>query len=297
LDRNALYGVLTSQANTRTAPSNSFTVFGYDLGTGHLTKGPTLAYVDGMTVAAGSLWAVAASVAGSPGHLYRIDPAGLSVERTWALTAPSVLPGAAVGAEVSAAPGGLVWAAAGKDLYAVNPATAQIARQRTLGGDITSLSSSPTGQFVYLALQSATVPLSVVEVDTTTATPIRKRSFPNAIAGGTVTAAPGGVWVTYRTGMLGQGVRLDANALQTTAPESLPYGSVYDQSMGVSISISDQIAWVASATSGACADPPTPAVRASTDIQIGSPVAANHTLYATTPTGLAIIGPPRSCFE
>jgi hypothetical protein len=112
-----------------------------------------------------------------------------------------------------------------------------------------------------------------------------------------VTAAPGGVWVTYRTGMLGQGVGLAADTLQASAPESLSYGSVYDQTMGVSISISDDVVWVASSTGVSCADPTGSAVRATADMQIGSPVATNHTLYATTPTGLAIIGPPRSCFE
>lgn len=292
----SLYGVLSPRADTNPAQGSGLTVVRYDVNTGRLAKGPTLDGIDDMTVAAGSLWAVSASLPEAPAHLYRIDPASLSVEHIWTLTASSAFPGATTGTEVSAVPGGTVWVAAGKSLYGIDPATDRVVTERVFSGDITSLSSSPRARHVYLSLQSTTVSLTVVEVDPATAAPILERSFPDAVAGGTVTAAPGGAWLTYRTGMLGVGVRLDANTLHTSAPASGSDGSAYDRTMGISISISDQVAWITSATSLSCADPTTSTVRATTNMVLASPVAAGRTLYATTPTGLAILRPPQSCF-
>ena len=110
--------------------------------------------------------------------------------------------------------------------------------------------------------------------------------------GGYLVAVRSGVWVAYRTGMLGTALLLSYPHLATASPAPptrrtkvpLP-GSA--QGMGISLSATGSTAWLVDGSGIACANATTGRVRASTSL--GSPYggfgvigAAGHELYAMT---------------
>lgn len=284
----AVYGLSVPQGDTQAAVP-----FRYDRGTHRLVYGPRLPDAEDLTVTGGWVWVVSPDLPpqDQASRVYRLDPATLDRRSV------QDLPRSGDSAVVAATVGGPLWVATGSDLYSLDPTSGAIHTRRSLAGEITALATDPQGRYLYVA--DNTGGLTVDERDARSGTLVRQTTRPLAIAGGGLAATPGGVWITYRSGMLGQAERLDAASLARTAPsaEALTTpDSTYDETMGVVVSVSEGVAWVSAVHSLTCADPTTAAVRAAESAQVDGE-SAGRQLYAATTTGLAVIDPPALCYQ
>jgi len=277
--------------------ATSVSVFRYDIATRRLRRGTALADADAIAMADGRLWVAAGGPEGGPSHLYGLNPRTLAVEGGESLGVTSLF--SPYYAQLAAVPSGILWLGVGEDLYGLDPRTGQVDSEIVVGSEIDSLAADPAGRYLYIATQTSTTPLVVQERDARSGALLRQRSVPQAIAGGSVSATSGGVWVSYRTGMAGTSERLDADSLNRTAPPasvSNTIGTTYYQIMGTWVSVSDGVGWVTSISGISCVDPTTSRVRAHETVMLGGPLAVSHTLYATVSSGLAIVHPPERCF-
>jgi hypothetical protein len=131
-----------------------------------------------------------------------------------------------------------------------------------------------------------------------------------SVAGAALTAVPGGVWASFRTGMLGLTLHLRQQDLAQIAP---PGPGVTGQSatgvfhwpMDATTLYDGGTLWLANqAGIVACLDPRTGEIRASERVRqsqlIYQLLAVNtelHAIYALNTTGLLQITPPRRCWS
>jgi hypothetical protein len=149
--------------------------------------------------------------------------------------------------------------------------------------------------------------MSVTQYNAQTGQELERTDQQDAISVGTVAATSGGVWVSYRTGMLGSSVELSANGLRLIFPppnvDSCSH-TKYCDTMGVWASVSEGTVWLTNLgpnDSGTltCADSTTGAVPASEETRVAlfGPIASGKWLYAVTLSGgVVVITPPAACF-
>lgn len=287
-------GVLYALAPTTLAsPSAPYVLAAIDLRTGRMRRGESYRQVAGLALASGSLWV---SGAGPSGHL-ALDEVSRG---TLATIGSAPLPGPSTLAWVVAAgPPGSVWAGAGRTLLRVSVSTGAVLARAVLppGLDLTALVAGPGGENLYAAAARLIKPGGAVVLEYSAGTGGLVAQTDGAAlkwsAGGAwLTAVPGGVWVSFRTGMLGQSGLLSARSLSVVGgfladsgpPASNPadspvtgIGTVYSWDMGSDSAYGGGALWVTT-TGGllACVNPATGRVRTQETVTPGQAL----TVYA-----------------
>jgi hypothetical protein len=274
----------------------------YDLASEQVTTGTSLAGVVGspaLTVTGGWVWVVVGRGAGV--SLEQLDPTTLAVHSQRLLSAQDAAVRSGPPPVLTATVSGPLWVAAGKDLWELKPTSGTLETEFKLGYSVTSMSTDPTGTLLYTG--GTRLPgrygMVVGEYDAHTGHSMVQSDQRDAVAGGSVAATNGGVWVSYRTGMAGPALELSSSHLSTIAPPADPNGpfDTFHQIMGVSSGVSDGVLWLTSINALACADPGTSTVRASEPTEVLGPIASGGRLYASPPSGgVQVITPPTVCF-
>jgi outer membrane protein assembly factor BamB len=134
-------------------------------------------------------------------------------------------------------------------------------------------------------------------------------SVTDSVAGGALTAVPGGVWISFRTGMMGETILLGQSDLAMVGPPSSDLGEsqpdgVFGWIMGASTIYGDGAVFVVNQNGVmACVDPDSGQIRAQehladaegTDIQLLAVDATTGVVFATDGEGLDAITPPAAC--
>jgi len=321
-------GVLYALVPTSVAsPSAPYVLEAIDLRTGRVRRGESYRQAFALTLASGSLWV---SVAGPGGHpvLDAASPRTLATIRSVPLPGPSTMAWV-----VAAGPPGSVWAGAGRTLLRVSAGTGAVLTRAVLpsGLYLSALAAGPGGENLYAAAARLPKPYGAVVLEYSAGTGRLLAQSDGATlkwsAGGAwLTAVPGGVWVWFRTGMLGQSGLLSARSLSVAGgfptnfnPADSPatgVGTVYDWAMGSNSAYGGGALWVTT-TGGllACVSPVTGQVRAQETVTSGQALGvyavaadpATHQVVAVTSTisnttgfttvTLLTITPPRDCWR
>jgi hypothetical protein len=290
------------------------------LRTGAVRLGPTFP-VGSLAEASGYLWVYSAPGPGSQPAISQVNPATLAVVRPIALPrVPANLTG--LPAVVAAGADGSVWLGTGRALMRVGVSTGVTLTRVILpaGLAVWDVTANPAGTALYVAaarvMSGETAGLVMLEYDARSGR--RLAMMPGgplrySAGGAGLTAVPGGVWVSFRTGMMGLTVHLGAHGLRMIAPPGpgiakTPPTGVFHWPMDEAIVYGGGALWVATLRFMACLNPRTGKVRASE--RVGqSPQATNHLIYqfqAVDPKEHAIYGvsvdgllhvtPPRRCW-
>ena len=194
----------------------------YDLSSGQMLRGtPTSGGMSNgaLTVTGGWVWIVFQDGANS--RIVQLDPSTLAVraERLLRLTgddAPPTTPPV-----LTATVGGPLWVAAGAEMRSLNPSTGAVETEVNTGNEVESMSTDPTGALLYTGGQApGQAGMVVTEYDARTGRELDRSYQRGAVAGGTVAATFGGVWVSYRTGMAGPALELSSANLNTISDPS-----------------------------------------------------------------------------
>jgi len=284
-------------------------------------SGPTFS-TGTLAVAGGYLWiSCGRTVAGeSAGPLLcQVDPATLDVVRQVQLPPPDE-PGWGADVLVAAAAADTVWVGYGHTLVHVDAGDGTVLSSVPVtSGTVASVAVDPGQQVLYVALSyptvsGQTVDAAVLEFDARTGRLLAATSAHSAVtdsvAGGILTAVPGGVWVSFRTGMLGETIFLRQSDLAFVAPPSSAREAA--QPDGV-------FAWIMSASTIygngallivnengvlACADPLSGVIRVQEhlaaaqggDVAFLAVEAASGQVLITDGNGLQSITPPAACW-
>jgi len=294
--------------------SGSYVLQAVDLRTGRVRRGAAYR-VPGLALAAGYLWAYGLPGPDGPYVLDEISP------RTLATTLSRTVPGnpGDVAAPV-AGPAGSVWAGAERTLLRISVRTGAVLARVVLpaGLELNGLAASPGATTLYAAAAGLKLGGAVVfEYTASTGRRLAQAAggvLRYSVGGALLTALPAGVWVWFRTGMLGQSGLLSMRSLSvvaglSTAPDAgespaTGIGTIYDWAMGSSAAYAGGALWVV--TNGglvACVDPATGRVREqervmSQPIDVAADPAAGQIIVVGSQGGIGVvlITPPRDCW-
>jgi hypothetical protein len=316
LPAGVLYVLVPTSQQSQWAP---LTLEAIDLRTGKVRHGRS--YPDnGLVLASGYLWVY--GISGPHGHpvLDEVDPKTLDTVRTVPMPAVSDADGVAA---VAAGPAGSVWAAVGTTLLRLSVRTGTVLARAILpdGPNLINLTLGSYGMDLYAGAGRLKPGGAIVlKYSASTGALLGQADgapLTWAISGVGLTAGPGGVWVSLRTGMLGESELLSARTLAVISgppalnPAVRGNGTIYGWVMGESSAYAGGALWVA--TDGgvvACVNPETGRVRAEETVpsQQGAAVFAlaadgaarqvdavvsNSTGFS----GVVTISPPRTCWR
>ena len=290
--------------------SGSYVLQAIDLHTGRVRRGASYR-VSGLALAAGYLWVYGQAKAGRPSVLDETSPRTLATIRS--LSAPGNDEPAP-----AAEPAGSVWAGAGRTLLRVSVRTGAVLARAVLppGLELTALAASPDATTLYAAAAQLN-PGGAVVLEYTASTGRRLAQAAGgalkwSAGGALLTALPAGVWVWFRTGMLGLSGLLSAQSLHVVAGLSTTLdagespatgiGTINDWAMGSSAAYAGGALWVT--TNGglvACVNPATGRVRkqervTSQPIEVAPDPAARQIVVVRQSAGVVAITPPRDCW-
>ena len=299
-------GVLYALAS---GASGSYVLQAIDLHTGRVRRGASYR-VSGLALAAGYLWVYGQAKAGRPSVLDETSPRTLATIRSLSVPGNDE-PAPAAG------PAGSVWAGAGRTLLRVSVRTGAVLARAVLppGLELTALAASPDATTLYAAAAQLN-PGGAVVLEYTASTGRRLAQAAGgalkwSAGGALLTALPAGVWVWFRTGMLGLSGLLSKRSLNVVAGLSTTLdagespatgiGTIYDWAMGSSAAYAGGALWVT--TNGglvACVNPATGRVRnqervTSQPIEVAPDPAARQ-IVVVGDTGVVAITPPRDCW-
>jgi hypothetical protein len=272
-----------------------------------------------LTLASGYLWVYGAPGPGSPPVVTEVNPlTGLRVRLI-----PLAIPPASFGevpVAVTAGPPSSLWIGSYRTLLRVSVITGTTLATTTLpaGLAVSDISVDPAGTTLYVSaahvVRGGMEGLVVLEYDARTGRTLATASgglIRGSVAGATLTAVPGGVWASFRTGMLGLTIHLGAKGLQMIAPPGpsialAPATGVFHWPMYETTTYGGGALWVANQVGiVACLDPRTGTIRASEHLPQSQPIY----LTAIDPAARAIfalgigngnllqITPPRRCWS
>jgi hypothetical protein len=174
-----------------------------------------------------------------------------------------------------------------------------------VAGDV---AQSPSGRFLYVATSDRSGGRSpVFEYNAATGRRLAKntRSVTAAsVGGGTLTAAPGGVWVSFRTGLAGLTVLLRQRDLRgVKLPGAGTAHSLFSWQMGASTTYAPpSLFLVQTGRLAGCVNPATGHIRARGSVsghgeidQLSGFGPAGADLYAVSSHGVIAIRPPAAC--
>jgi hypothetical protein len=279
----------------------------FDLGGGHPVRGPVFAGSQ-LGLAGGFLW-VSGAVTSGHGHgsvtavLSQVTPRTLAVVRSWALVPPH--PGADL-ETVPVAPGprGSVWVGFQRTLLRISTATgAVIGRTQVPAGfAIVSVATDPAHRHLYVGTEPRRGGGTVFEFLARSGqplAPVRGRPVRYAIAGVELTAVPGGVFGEFRSGMMGQVVRLSQPGLRNQPL----HGAIFGFTQAASVVFGPGALFLADDGGATGCTSRGGAVRHTTTISalgsVGQLLAVNRGLeaaYGIGRHGLIEISPPASCW-
>jgi hypothetical protein len=289
--------------------------------TGAARRGPafpvsTVSAAGGFVWVSGDLSAGSSPSASSRPVLYQVNPRTLAIVASWRLPGR---PGGYVPVSVAAGPAGTVWVGWGGSLRQVRTRTGVTVRQVRLpvGLLASDIAVDPAGRYLYVAGEGRLGGVTALEYAAGTGRLLATaaRSALRFSAGGAaLTAVPGGVWASFRTGMLGQTVLLRRAGLGSVPlPASylpgVPPASVqpdfYHYAMGASTAYGGAL-WLTQGTGGltGCAAPGTGQVRSVATLRLlagGGELLAvrpsTRQVFAAGPSGLIVITAPARCWR
>src|SRR5690349_19855042 len=215
--------LLASQKNTPVR--GPWVLCRISLATGTVRLGPTFP-TGGLTMASGYLWVYSTSGARAQPVVSEVDPA--TMQRVRAIRLPSVPANfGGVPVAVTAGPAGSVWIGSDRTLLRVSVSTGKplttVTLPHGLAGDNAAV--NPAGTTLYVSathvVRGGIGGLVMLEYDAQTGRKLTEASggiIRYSVAGANLTAVPGGVWASFRTGMLGLTIHLGAKSLQMIAP-------------------------------------------------------------------------------
>jgi hypothetical protein len=283
---------------------------------GSVRRGPMVP-AGGLSLAAGYLWVSEPARAGQA-VLVQLDPRTLAVVRT--LHVPAAGSAGQPPAGAVPGPGGSVWAAGSRSLLRISPATGAVLSQVGLpaGLVISGLAADPAGRYLYVSAARAAagggvIGAEVLEYSARSGTLLARTArvpVSYSVAGAALTGAPGGVWASIRTGMLGltfllRGPGLAAAPLPgVNSAAAPPGGGIFHHAMGAVAVYGGGALWLATGSGVvACLSPQTGQVRARTGLPAMGPsdqlLAADpaaHVVYAVGRAGVIAITPPAGCW-
>ncbi|HEY3036361.1 MAG TPA: hypothetical protein VGJ54_17105, partial [Streptosporangiaceae bacterium] len=241
---------------------------------GVVRTGPVLP-VGHLAIASGYLWVYGAAGGGSQPRVSQVDPRTLDPIRPVRLPAVPARTYPAVA--VAAGPGGSVWIGSFRALLRVDAATgAVLVRVRLPAGlAVSDISVDPGRGHLYVSVahlvNGGIEGNEVFEYDARSGRRLAVAAsglVTDSVAGAALTAVPGGVWASFRTGMLGLTIHLRQDDLAVIAPPGpgiaqTPAISVFHWPMYATTVYGGGALWLANQTGiVACLDPQTGKVRA-----------------------------------
>lgn len=286
-----------------------------ELRTGVVRTGPTFP-VGHLTLASGYLWVYGAAGSGSHPRVSQVDPRNLNLIRSIHLPAvpAPVYPTVAV----AAGPGGSVWIGSFQALLRVDAATGAVLAQVMLpaGLAVSDISVDPGGGHLYVSVahlvNGGLRGNEVFEYDARSGRRLAVAAsglITDSVAGAAMTAVPGGVWASFRTGMLGLTIHLRQSDLAMIAPPGpgialSPATGIFHWPMYATTLYGGGALWLASQTAiVACLNPGTGKVRAQEKVrqarlidQLLATDPVSRQVFALDARGLVRISPPRGCW-
>jgi outer membrane protein assembly factor BamB len=291
--------------------SGSAVLQAIDLRTGRVRRG-TSYRVSGLALAAGYLWVYGSPGPGGPYILDQVSPRTLATIRAGSVPGNPNETAAPV-----AGPAGSVWAGADRTLLRISVRTGAVLTRAVLpaGLELTGLAASPATTTVYAsAVRLRPGGAVVLEYSESTGRRLAQSGAGDlkwSLDGAWLAALPDGVWVWFRSGMLGQSELLSSRSLRvvagfpgTVTPADSPAtgpGTIYDWAMGSSAAYAGGALWVVT-NSGvvACVNPATGRVRAQETVTsepvLVAPDPAARQIVVVGDTGVVAITPPRDCW-
>jgi hypothetical protein len=269
-----------------------------------------------LTTAAGYLWVYGAPRPGAPPLIYQVNPATLARIRSIPLPGPALFGGAAF----ATGAGGSVWIGSYRTVLQVAVATGIIMRRVTLppGLAVSGIAVDPAATTLYVSAAHAARDgglsgLVMFEYDARSGRKLAAASgglIRYSVAGAALTAVPGGVWASFRTGMLGLTIHLGAKGLRMIAPPGPgialdPATGVFHWPMYETTAYGGGALWVANQVGiVACLDPRTGKIRASEHLpqsqliyQLDAIDPTARTIFALHYGDLLQITPPHRCWN
>jgi len=310
-----LYGLAPEKPD---AANSSRVLTAINVRTGAARRGGTYQTSE-LTLADGYLWI--ADNAGERPHVDEVAAGTLATVR--AIPLPSGLGPFGTEPAAAAAPDGSVWVGTRHTLLRVSARTGAVRARVTLpaGLAVSTMAADPDGGYFYVAAAhevggGAVEGAVILEYGETTGTLLATADgtpISYSIAGAVLTAVPGGVWASFRTGMLGISVLLSGHGLAVIAAPDLSAAKLgaYHWAMSSRSAYGGGTLWVTASDGSllACLDPATGKVIAQETI--GSSMAqlndlltadpATRELYGTVIAGtfgaVVAVTPPTACWE
>jgi hypothetical protein len=259
----------TLVSRTKASANGPYLLQATNLRTGTVRQGTSYSLAQ-LSLMSGYLWVSGWPSAGTPAVLAQIDPGTLHTVRS---LKPS---GISWGSAVAPGPAGSVWVGAYRTLLRISVGSGAVLARTVLppGLGLSGLAAGPGGADLYVSAahlvgRGAMAGAVILEYSASTGGLLAETDrtpISYSVAGAELTALPGGVWVSFRTGMLGESVLLSEHSLATVVapgPAETP-GSVYRWPMFSTSVNGGGALWVTTQTGlVACVDPATGRVRAS----------------------------------
>jgi hypothetical protein len=286
-----------------------------DLRSGVVRKGPVLP-VGHLAVASGYLWVYGAAGGGPQPRVSQVDPRTLELIRRVHLPAVPARTYPAVA--VTAGPGGSVWIGSFRALLRVDAAIgAALVRVRLPAGlAVSDISVDPGRGHLYVSVahlvNGGIEGNEVFEYDARSGRRLAVAAsglITDSVAGAALTVVPGGVWASFRTGMLGLTIHLRQHDLAAIAPPGpgialTPATGAFHWPMYATTVYGGGALWLANQTGiVACLNPRTGKVRAREKVLQGRLIyqllaadPVSRQVFAVGARGLVRISPPRRCW-
>jgi hypothetical protein len=278
-------------------------------------KGPVLP-VRHLAVASGYLWVYGAAGGGPQPRVSQVDPRTLELIRRVHLPAIPARTYPAVA--VTAGPGGSVWIGSFRALLRVDAATGAVLARAMLptGLAVSDISVDPGRGHLYVSaahlVNGGIEGNEVFEYDARSGRRLAVAAsglITDSVAGAALTAVPGGVWASFRTGMLGLTIHLRQTDLAVIAPLGLgiaqtPATGIFHWPMYATTVYGGGALWLANQTGiVACLNPRTGKVGAREKVLQGRLIyqllaadPVSRQVFAVGARGLVRISPPRRCW-
>jgi hypothetical protein len=290
--------------------------------TGVVRRGPVFP-VSAVSVAGGFVW-VSGDLSTGPSPsassrlvLYQVNPRTLAIVAAWRGPGRS---GRYAPVSVAAGPARTLWVGFGGTLRQLRTRTGGTVRQVRLPAGLlaSDIAVDPAARYLYVAGEGPTGGVTALEyaagtgrlLATAARSPLRF-----SVGGAALTGVPGGVWASFRTGMLGQtvllrqpglgSVPLPATYLPGVPPASVRPG-FYSYAMDASTSYGGDVLWLSQGTGGltGCVVPGTGQVRSVATLRLladggellGVRPSARE-VFAVGPSGLIVITAPARCWR
>lgn len=276
------------------------------LASGHVKLGPTFG-VDSIGLGGGSVWVYGGQAAAGGAlrfKLYQVNRATLAVIRSRTLSVARNAAGI-----MALSPDGNSDVAVGflRSVLIVSARSGAIVGRITIGRGLFVTDVSVAGRYLYVAASDPNGGAVVIEYNAATLRRLAsndRRPLLFSVGGGVLTAAPGGVWVSFRTGMLGQTVLLRQRGLGLVSlPGSGQRGNLFAWVMMASTEFAGTSVFLAREDGQiGCMNPGTGGIRARASVpgltstgQLVGAAKGGRVLYGFSLRGVIAISPPAAC--